>query len=89
MNQAAIQTLDSQLRLPGIPTTVAVQSAASSESVRPGQQVLYLGKVAGGPRYGTRGLVKQTLSRRAVVDMGRSGVWHIPYYFLALPVSTN
>ena len=51
----------------------------------PGQRVLYVGRVSGGPRRGSRGLVKATLGRRAVVDMGGSGTWTIPYYLLEVP----
>ena len=46
---------------------------------------MYVGRVSGGPRYGSLGVVKHSLQRKAIVDMGRSGLWHIPYYFLALP----
>ena len=32
-----------------------------------------------------RGIVKEIRVRNATVDMGRSGTWHIPFYFLTLP----
>ena len=61
------------------------QTIVGCDSVAPGQEVLYLGKVNGGPRFRSRGVVKQAYRRKAVVDMGRMGTWHIPYYFLSLP----
>ena len=51
----------------------------------PGQQVQYVGRVSGGPRFLSRGVVKQTLQRKAIVDLGHGGTWHIPYYFLEMP----
>lgn len=71
-----------QLTMAGMPLPVRT-APVNLYDVSPGQVVKYLGKVAGGPRYGDRGLVKETLARRAVVDMGRSGTWRIPYHFLA------
>lgn len=47
---------------------------------------MYLGNVTGGPRFGARGVVKQALGRRVVIDMGLSGTWYIPYYFLTVPL---
>ena len=70
-----------QLRMPGMPQrrrgTVVELSALS-----PGIEVEYVGRVGGGPRYGSTGVVKETLARRALVDMGMSGRWLVPYYFL-------
>ena len=90
VGQMTVQTLNPQLKLPGIPEAVRIYHQTRPEKICPGKEVLYLGKISGGPRYGTRGLVKKTLSQRVVVDMGHSGIWHIPYYFLELttnPVS--
>ena len=72
-----------QLEMPGLSAPVRARAGVSSATVCRGQGVLYLGTVTGGPRYGAAGIVKGTLRRRAVVDMGRSGTWHIPYHFLA------
>ena len=72
-----------QLSMPGIPERVYVHSIVNRDGVAPGEEVLYVGKVSGGPRYGSRGMVKETFMRKAIVDMGLSGIWHIPYYFLA------
>ena len=71
-----------QLRLPGM------QGAPKSEtccSVHVGQQVVYLGSIHGGPKFGSSGVVTEALRRKAVVDMGKSGVWNIPYHFLTSP----
>ena len=70
-----------QLRMPGMPRRrrgTAIELATLS----PGIEVEYIGRVGGGPRYGATGVVKETLSRRALVDMGMSGRWLVPYYFL-------
>ena len=70
-----------QLRMPGMPQrrrgTVVELSTLS-----PGIEVEYVGRVGGGPQYGATGVVKETLARRALVDMGMSGRWLVPYYFL-------
>ena len=72
-----------QLEMPGMPSLAAPSAGPDPGGVRLGQQVQYLGNVSGGPRYGSTGVVRQTLSRRVVVDLGRRGTWHIPYYFLS------
>ena len=74
-----------QLRMPGMPKPSPNSEVASCCTVEPGAEVLYIGKVGGGPRYGSRGIVKMALHRKAIVDMGRSGTWHVPYYFLGVP----
>ena len=75
---------DTQLSMPGMP--VPGDSAPTRCcTVNAGQEVQYQGKINGGPRYGSFGVVKQALRHRAVVDMGQLGTWHIPYYFLVLP----
>ena len=53
-----------------------------SRELRPGRAVRYVGKIRGGPRYGTRGVVKRTFARRALVELSGFGSWTIPYYFL-------
>ena len=75
---------EAQLRMPGMPKRRrgrAIELAALS----PGIEVEYIGKVGGGPRYGATGVVREKLSRRALVDMGVSGRWLVPYYFLDVP----
>ena len=74
-----------QLPMPGMPVLVYGHTVASCWSVTPGQEVLYLGNISGGPRHGARGVVKQALRHKAVVDLGRSGTWNVPYWFLAVP----
>ena len=51
--------------------------------VTTGQSVVYIGQIKGGPRYGTTGVVRRTMVKKALVDMGQSGAWNVPYYFLS------
>lgn len=73
-----------QLSMPGMPEPSHKHKVLSCCNVASGQEVVYLGDIHGGPRYGAHGIVKQALQRKAVVDMGKSGTWTIPYYFLAI-----
>ena len=73
-----------QLRMPGMPATQAHANVTCCD-VSPGQKVTYLGKVRGGPRFGSSGVVRRTLGRTAVVDIDSVGQWHIPYYYLGVP----
>ncbi len=74
-----------QFEMPGMPTRAAAGDRVMGGSVAPGTVVLYMGNVSGGPRRGERGVVRRSDSRRVLVDMGRSGRWHIPHYFLRSP----
>ena len=74
-----------QLSMPGMPMPAPAHATANFATAWPGREVLYLGRVGGGPRYGSCGVVKRALHRKAIVDMGAWGTWHIPYYFLGLP----
>ncbi len=74
-----------QLRLPGIHSHHNTPKSATCCSVDIGQQVVYVGNIHGGPRFGSTGVITEALQRKAVVDMGKSGVWNIPYHFLTLP----
>ena len=75
-----------QLGLPGMHSHHDAPKSATCCSVHIGQQVVYMGKIHGGPRFGSAGVITEALQLKAVVDMGRSGVWNIPYHFLtALP----
>ena len=74
-----------QLAMSGMPEPAQGQRPAVCCAVEPGQEVVYLGRISGGPRYGSRGVVRHALLRNAVVDMGRTGTWHVPYYFLTIP----
>ncbi|MCH8206400.1 MAG: hypothetical protein IH956_05290 [Chloroflexi bacterium] len=85
MQLTKTRTEDAQLNMPGIPRPVRMEAIVSFHSVNPGQQVLYLGTLRGGPRPGAQGIVSSVLRRSAVVDMGADGTWHVPYYLLALP----
>ena len=77
-----------QFRLPGFQPATAhkpTPKLATCCSVHVGQQVVYMGSIHGGPRHGSSGVVTEALRRKAVVDMGKSGVWNIPYQFLTVP----
>ena len=71
-----------QLRMPGMPQRRR-GAVVELPALSPGIEVEYIGRVGGGPRYGATGVVKETLARRALVDMGMSGRWLVPYYFLS------
>ena len=73
-----------QLSMPGMPEPIRPETV-DRWSITPGQEVLYLGDVNGGPRYGSRGTVRSVLDRKAIVELRDSGTWHIPYWFLGLP----
>ena len=75
----------SQMTMPGMLATVSAEEQATCCNVSPGQEVLYLGNVRGGPHYGVHGVVRKTLLKKAVVDMGPEGTWNVPYYLLGLP----
>lgn len=86
MRQTTANTNTQQLRMPGIAASRRRPPAVvTCCSVAPGQAVIYTGKISGGPSFGSTGVVTQARQRKAVVDMGTSGVWNIPYYFLTTP----
>ena len=78
-----------QLKMPGMPQ--ASYADIGPTDVSPGKEVLFLGRFNGGPKYGSRGVVREVRGRKAVVEIGRvrggrpSDIWHIPFYFLADP----
>ncbi len=74
-----------QLQMPGIPPPARRRANANARNVGPGTAVLYVGFIPGGLRHGSRGVVRRARGHRASVDMGRSGVWHIPYHMLSVP----
>jgi hypothetical protein len=78
-----------QLVMSGMPASPAVHTSVQCCDMTSGTSVVYLGNISGGPRYGSSGIVKRTLAQRAVVDMGRIGTWHIPYYLLAALEETS
>ncbi|MDA0769757.1 MAG: hypothetical protein O2821_05990 [Chloroflexi bacterium] len=85
MQKAVKANRAAQIELPGMPRPRQATTVLSCCDLVPGQQVVYVGKIMGGPRYGIRGIVTQALQRKAVVDMGRHGTWNVPYFFLTLP----
>lgn len=50
--------------------------------LHPGKSVRYVGHLSGGPKYGSNGVVRDTLVRGALVDLGLAGTWRIPFHFL-------
>ena len=87
MKRIASQTATHQLSMPGMLPKANAARSATCCNVAPGQQVIYMGSVGGGPRFGSVGVVREARQRKAVVDMGIGGVWNIPYHFLSLPPS--
>ena len=87
VNHRTAGTGVAQLGMPGMSSEVCPYSGATPRSVFLGQEVLYFGKVGGGPRHGARGVVKQMLRHRAIVDLGKSGTWSVPYWFLTVPMA--
>ena len=87
MNDSKANPAVIQLTMEGMSTPKHMQANAYVDhlGVLPGQEVMFLGKVIGGPLYGSFGIVKRAFPRKALVDMGLSGTWHVPYYFLGLP----
>ena len=81
-------TLHTQLQMTGMPKPLyANAKPAGSRDITPGQEVTYLGRIHGGPGYGARGIVIEVRGRKARVNLGRAGIWNIPYYFLAVPLT--
>ena len=70
--------------MPGMPTPTISRRPLTSHSLCTGQEVQYHGRIRGGPRQGVRGTVIRTGLRQAIVDLGSSGRWSIPYYFLTV-----
>ena len=89
MRQSTNTDLAAQIVMPGMPKPGRAPGKSKMITrccdLAPGQKVVYVGKIMGGPRYGTLGTVKQALQRKAVIDMGRHGTWNVPYFFLTLP----
>lgn len=69
-----------------MPARAGMGTVVSRRDLTVGQRVVYTGRLSGGPRYGSAGVVREILVRAATVDMGRFGTWHIPYFFLSLRV---
>ena len=85
MVDTVVEGESGQLPMPGMPAGAYTETVVSRREVVPGRQVLYTGRLSGGPRYGAIGVVRQAQAKRALVDMGMYGRWYIPYYFLSLP----
>jgi hypothetical protein len=83
----AVKIESTQLPLAGMPEPLYLQARPVTFGLQPGQGVMYLGRVDGGPKFGARGVVVETRGHKVVVDLGRGGIWHIPYYYLAIPIA--
>ena len=73
-----------QLVMPGMLDPFTDKAIAGPQRLSMGQQVVYVGRLRGGPRHGSRGVVRHSFGRKAVVDLDSGGTWHIPYYFLSV-----
>lgn len=82
MGSAVMSTVPKQMEMPGMPEVGHTMTSVRCCNLVPGQQVLYLGKIQGGPSYGSSGIVRRVLSHKAVVEIQGSGIWNIPYFFL-------
>ena len=54
----------------------------SPKEFKSGNIVQYIGRLNGGPTYGTHGIIKRILGQKAIVDLGMLGQWTIPCNFL-------
>jgi len=77
------KVLGLQATLPGLPE-VRMERARPG-GLRPGQAVVYVGRVAGGPSYGMAGRVVEVVGSRARVQFPRGDRWLVPVALLALP----
>ena len=81
------KTTPLQMHMPGMPTQTTARVPVVAHNLINGTEVVYNGSINGGPKQGASGVVREALGRRAVVDLGYSGIWHIPYHFLSLPLA--
>lgn len=84
MTTAVADIGNAQLRMPGMPYRKP-RKIKRLDRATPGQVVQYHGRVRGGPQFGLVGTVVEARGRQAVVDLGKWGTWHIPYYLLTIP----
>ena len=80
MEPPATATL--QLSFPGMPERKNSSSLIAKRDVSPGTVVSYIGNFSGGPRRGSRGVVKSADRKQVVVNLGLYGNWKIPHYYL-------
>ncbi|GBD10593.1 hypothetical protein HRbin23_00237 [bacterium HR23] len=77
-----------QLCLPGLFPTPTV-ALARPEALGVGKEVVYIGRVAGGPPRGSRGHVQRLTAWGAWVRFGKAGTWQVPLCLLAVPVAPS
>jgi|FaiFalDrversion2_1042247.scaffolds.fasta_scaffold02983_2 hypothetical protein len=73
-----------QMGLPGL-VGVGVGRVVRPAALGVGEEVVYLGKVPGGPRWGAVGRVRRPTAKGVWVHFGTAGCWLVPYYFLGVP----
>ncbi|MCS7207250.1 MAG: hypothetical protein NZ951_04845 [Dehalococcoidia bacterium] len=73
-----------QLGLPGVMPLPPVEVARPS-TLRQGQEVVYIGRVPGGPSRGVWGRVQRLTPRGAWVHFGPAGSWLVPHHLLGIP----
>ena len=74
---------NTQLSFPYEVSADSLKTVNNSLNINAGQSVVYIGDILGGPVRGEFGTIKRLYGTKAVVDLGLSGVWNVPYYLLA------
>ena len=77
------ETQITQIELPGMPFKKRLVNQLIPKNIPLGSVVFYTGRLRGGPKFGSLGVVQKTKHRGVLVDMGLSGKWNIPYFFLS------
>ena len=78
------ETHMTQIELPGMPIKKPFVNQIIPKNIPLGSVVSYTGTLKGGPKFGSQGVVQKTKHRGVLVDMGLSGKWNIPYFFLSI-----
>ena len=78
------ETNITQIELPGMPIKKRFVNHINAKNIPLGSVVSYTGTLKGGPKFGSQGVVQKTKHRGVLVDMGLSGKWNIPYFFLSI-----
>lgn len=76
------ETATLQLSFPGMPERKNSRYLIANHDVSPGTVVSYIGNFSGGPKRGSRGVVKSADRKQVVVNLGLYGNWKIPHYYL-------
>ena len=65
-----------------VPLKESFKTKRSKLDLNKGEKVYYIGKHLNGPKFGSLGTVKNTLSNLAIIDLGANRSWKIPYFYL-------